>query len=340
MDLNGFLPMGSMIMGLVVKSNELIRASYTLGLVEQRIVLMSIVAARHISEITPDTLCHIRANDYADLYDLTPQTAYEALKGASEVMFNRRVTIQVYDEVLKKTVPLTVRWLSGINYLDKEGLVTVRFSKDLIDHITDVYENFTRYKIENIAKLSSQYAIRLYELLVSWLSAGKTPIFELGEFRSQLGLQPSEYERIQHFKERVLDNAIDQINANTDITVTHEQHKKGRVIAGFSFTIRPKKSKAIAKSATNKKPKEQQIDWVGTNKPTPSDDVLKVAADFASLNNDQQKLILTTVSNELSGLKRSQFDVELSVYNATKSPSIFQKYKEYFARGLASLGYL
>lgn len=332
-----------MIMGLVVKSNELIRASYTLSTVEQRIILMSIVTARDISDITPDTLCRIKVTDYAELYDVTPQTAYEALKEAAEVMFNRRVTIQIYDEVLKKKVPLAVRWLSGMNYLQQEGIVTVRFSKELIEHISEVYENFTRYKIENIAKLSSQYAIRLYELLISWLSAGKPPVFELQEFREQLGLEPDEYDRIQNFKQRVLDYALEQINENTDITATYEQHKAGRSITGFSFTIKAKKKKAESKQPTDAKKttkpndKEQQIDWVT---PPISDESQKIAEQFLTLDIEKQAFVIGHIQSELSGLKKSKFTIELDTFQAVGSKVIFQEYKEYFARGLALLGIL
>ena len=50
---------------LVVKSNELIKASYSLGLVEQRLILMAIVTARETKKgITADTLLEIRAMDY------------------------------------------------------------------------------------------------------------------------------------------------------------------------------------------------------------------------------------------------------------------------------------
>lgn len=328
-----------MIMGLVVKSNELIRASYTLSTVEQRIILMSIVTARDISDITPDTLCRIKVTDYAELYDVTPQTAYEALKEAAEVMFNRRVTIQIYDEVLKKKVPLAVRWLSGMNYLQQEGIVTVRFSKELIEHISEVYENFTRYKIENIAKLSSQYAIRLYELLISWLSAGKTPVFELQEFREQLGLEPDEYDRIQNFKQRVLDYALEQINENTDITATYEQHKAGRTITGFSFTIKAKKKKAETKKATDTKKatKEEQIDWVT---PPINEEAQKIADAFLALDIEKQAFVIGHVQSELSGLKLSKFTVELDTFQAVGSKVIFQEYRDYFSRGLALLGIL
>ena len=328
-----------MFMGLVVKSNELIRASYTLSTVEQRIILMSIVTARDISDITPDTLCRIKVADYAELYEVSPQTAYEALKEAAEVMFNRRVTIQIYDEVLKKKVPLAVRWLSGMNYLQQEGIVTVRFSKELIEHITEVYENFTRYKIENITNLSSQYAIRLYELLISWRTAGKTPVFEIQEFRSQLGLEPNEYDRIQNFKQRVLDYALEQINENTDITASYEQHKAGRTITGFSFTIKAKKKKAEPKKSVEPKKaaKEQQIDWVT---PPINDEAQKIADTFLALDIEKQAFVIGHVQSELSGLKLSKFTVELDTFQAVGSKVIFQEYRDYFSRGLALLGIL
>ena len=329
--------MGSIFMGLVVKSNELIRASYTLSLVEQRIILMSIVTARDINDITPDTLCRIKVSDYAELYEVSPQTAYEALKDAAEVMFNRRVTIQIYDDVLKKRVPLAVRWLSGMNYLQQEGIVTVRFSKELIEHITEVYENFTRYKIENIANLSSQYSIRLYELLISWLSAGKTPVFEIQDFRGQLGIEPDEYERIQHFKERVLDYALEQINENTDITASYAQHKAGRTITGFSFTIKAKKKKVETKKPIEPKrlAKEQQIDWIT---PPINDEAQKVAEQFLALDTEKQALVISHVKSELSGLKLSKFTIELDTFQAVGSKVIFQEYRDYFSRGLALHG--
>ena len=38
----------------------------------------------------------------------------------------------------------------------------------------------------------------------------------------------------------MLEPSIQQINEHTDITVTYEQHKKGRLISGFSFKIKQK----------------------------------------------------------------------------------------------------
>ena len=75
---------------LVVKSNDLIKASYTLGLVEQRLILMAIVTARETGlGITADTLLEIRAMDYDQLFSVTKHAAYMALSNAIETLFDR-----------------------------------------------------------------------------------------------------------------------------------------------------------------------------------------------------------------------------------------------------------
>jgi plasmid replication initiation protein len=46
---------------------------------------------------------------------------------------------------------------------------------------------------------------------------------------------------MERFKTSVLELAIKQINEHTDITVKYEQHKRGRSISGFSFTLNRKR---------------------------------------------------------------------------------------------------
>jgi plasmid replication initiation protein len=135
------------------------------------------------------------------------------------------------------------------------------------------------------------------------------------------------------FKKGVLDLAITQINEHTDIVARYYQHKAGRVITGFTFTIKPKKP------PRKKTKKEEQLDLLESPKAVFSDDILKISADFDGLANENKELILKNIRNELSGLKLSDFTIELSVYKATGTASIFQKYKDYFSRGLALLGY-
>ena len=71
---------------------------------------------------------------------------------------------------LKKRV---VRWVSGISYVEGAGIVKLRFSPEVIPLITQLEQNFTSYELEQVKHLNA-YATRLYELLASWRSTGKT----------------------------------------------------------------------------------------------------------------------------------------------------------------------
>ena len=94
--------------------------------------------------------------------------------------------------------------------------------------------------LSQTANLNSVYSVRLYELLIQWKTAGKTPVFELSLFRGQMGLNDDEYKIMGNFKLRVLDLAVNEINEKTDLTVSYTQEKKGRLIHGFKFTVRTK----------------------------------------------------------------------------------------------------
>ena len=91
-----------------------------------------------------------------------------------------------------------------------------------------------------MSSLSSAYAVRLYELLIAWRSTGKTPVIELADFRKKMGVLDGEYSRMYDFKRYVLDPALEQLSAHTDITPKCEQHKTGRSITGFSFRFKQK----------------------------------------------------------------------------------------------------
>ena len=228
-------------MKLVVKDNSLINASYSLGLVEQRIMLLAIVEARETGQgIDTDTFLEVHAQHYADRFDINVNNAYSMLSEATQTLFNRQVTYTVRDEKRNKLEKRVVRWVSGISYVEGAGVVKLRFAPEVVPLITRLEKNFTSYQLEQVKNLNS-YATRLYEILVSWRSVGKVTI-TLEELRSNLGLI-DEYSRLEAFKRRVLDLAVSQINEYTDIKAQYEQHKNGRVITGFTFKFKVKKNK-------------------------------------------------------------------------------------------------
>lgn len=225
--------------GLVVKDNALINASYNLEVTEQRLMLLAIINARETGDgITADSKLQIHASDYMKHFDVDKKTAYEALKNAVDNLFNRQFSFR---EVRNGTdFIVKSRWVSRIAYATNEAILEITFAPDVVPLILRLEEHFTSYQLKQVTQLTSKYAIRLYEMLIAWREVGKTPQIELLEFRHKIGVEDTEYKDMHNFKKRVLEPSIKQINEHTDITASYEQHKKGRVISGFSFKLKQK----------------------------------------------------------------------------------------------------
>lgn len=234
---------------LVVKTNQLNSALQNLSLPEIRIIQLAIVDARETNTgLSTDKPLRIDALRYAEMFETTRQNGYKRMKDAEENLFNRRFSyIDERGKLIKS------RWIQQVTYLDDEGAIELVFTLAVVNGISRIdgaEDFFTSYLLEQTASMDSIYSVRLYELLVQWVTAKNTPLFELDKFRDQLGVEDHEYKRMGNFKLRVLDLAVKEINEKSDIKVSYSQVKKGRTITGFKFKVLAKdKPKSVKQEA-------------------------------------------------------------------------------------------
>ena len=222
---------------VIYKDNNLIDASYTLNLSEQRLILIAIIAARDIEEeLTAETMLTIHASEYMKQFNLGRQSAYEALQAACDNLFERRLNYKTIDPVTGKKAVYKSRWVSKVGYVKEAACVQLIFAPDILPLFIKLEEKFTKYELKQISQLTSVYSIRLYELLIRWRSTGKLYI-SMVDLREKLGLLEDEYSQMGDFKKRVLTVALNQINKFTDIEVTYTQKKEGRTITDIEFTF-------------------------------------------------------------------------------------------------------
>lgn len=237
---------------IVSKDNALMGASYSLGVAEQRLIFLAIIEAREQETlIKAGGLLRISAKSYAKQFAVENNTAYEAMKRAVNGLYEAGFEYSKIDEISGKLGRYKSRWVQKIGYIDDVGCVELVFAEDIIPLITRLEERYTEYELKQVTGLSSEYAIRLYELIIQWRSISKTPMIKLDELRSKLGLEVNKYNSMNDFKKRVLDHAVNQINEHTDIKAYYEQHKEGRRIIGFTFKF---KKKVIAKKELKRDP--------------------------------------------------------------------------------------
>lgn len=244
---------------LIIKDNALINASYHLDLIEQRLILLAIAQSRRVGEeLTATTKLKISVSDYIDTYSLQGRSVYENIKKACKTLFERQFT---YTEQQEKGVRVaTSRWVSEIAYNDKTTAIDITFAPSVVPLITMLERHFTSYNLEQVAGLNSKYAIRLYEIVIAWKSNGKTNQIGLEQLRDRLGVFDDEYQRMELFKRKVLDKSVAEINEKTEINLSYEQHKQGRKIVGFTFTVKQKsKPKKLKTQEQERDPKTPNI---------------------------------------------------------------------------------
>ena len=226
---------------LVVKDNALIDASFNLSLVEQRLMLLAIVEAREIQDLTPDTPIEIKASSYREQYNTDSSEAYKQLAEATKQLFNRQFS---YVDKYKGEDAITVsRWLNEATYINNKGTVVIYLNRNVISMISRLEANFTKYLLDQVSDFKSQYSIRLYELLIKYKDIGNSKKYTIEEIRSLLGIGVNEYKVLADFKKRVLDLAVKEINDKTDTTIKYEQFKEGRTISHILFKIGKKLAK-------------------------------------------------------------------------------------------------
>jgi plasmid replication initiation protein len=224
---------------LVVKSNRLVEASYRLSLTEQQMILYSIVQCRDEQcGLSADKPVTIVATDFARRFGLDDSNVHRQLKEATATLYERDVRIHDTDPNTGKPRVVNTRWISDRAYIDGAGRVEITFAPRMIPFITRLESEFTSYRLEKIGNMSSIHAVRLYELLVQYLSIGSREI-EIAWLKTTLCIA-DEYKAIKDLKKRVIDVAIDQINEHSDIQVTYTQRKTGRAVTHLIFSIKAK----------------------------------------------------------------------------------------------------
>lgn len=222
---------------LVVKANRLVEAQFRVTLAEQRLLLCLLTKINsHPGSplpVTAETRIEIDVALLSTLFLLPKKQAYELLKDAVDKLKERWLVIDApdADTGLKQT---RCRWVHTIDYYNDEGKVGLYLAPKVIPFLSQLASEFTSYRIRNVAKMTSVYAIRIYELLLQWREEGRREI-SLAWLKARLEIRVGEYERIDVFRTRVIEPAVHQINAVSNLRVRYTCVKRGRTVVGLLF---------------------------------------------------------------------------------------------------------
>jgi len=249
---------------LITKSNELIDASYRLSLNELRVVLYGISLINPMNKDFPMEY-KIEISRFADLFGVDKNGLYSDIKASIIKRFwQREFTYQLEDG--KKRLG---RWLDQIEYNDGDGYIKVFFSERVKPFLHKLQNNFTTYRIDQIAHFKSANSVRIYEICIMnynrYASApsnqNRTSItfkITLEELKERLELT-DKYQRFFDFNNRVLEVSKKEINRYSDITIDYEIKKTGHHYEHITFKVKKKPTQNQNKQSLSKKIHELEV---------------------------------------------------------------------------------
>jgi len=162
-------------------------------------------------------------------------------------------------DALVECVRDLVGTLVELTYKDEDGSLRTKYGPLLSD--VDRHHDYTngdlvyrlspalRLILENsnhwaalsrdaVLSFESRYALRLYELMTlrGGLRHKNTEIFELDDLRNRLGVPSGKLPRWSNFKQKVLDQAVSEVNQLSGLEVSYEAIKRGRRVDRVALT--------------------------------------------------------------------------------------------------------
>lgn len=226
----------------VYQSNEIIESSYDITPNEKRLLLCAISQLDSRRPLPPGTRITITASDFADTYPAVDKKhAYEIIKEAAEKLYTREIQLK---DGHRKGHGGAFRWIERHEHFAREGKVQVVFTTSIAPYLTMLHQQFTKFRMQQVAELRSIYAFRLFEMLMQWKAADQELNIALDDFRNRLRLN-DQYPRFCDFKRRVIMPAVDELQKKAGLTIDWHPVRQGRAVKSLSFRFQDSEQMAL-----------------------------------------------------------------------------------------------
>ena len=212
----------------IKQSNRLIEARYNLTKYEQR--MMIAICSQLNSNAEEFNKVRVKVKDMADFCHFEPNKAWNHVKATIMRLATRTLQIKNSDGSWYVT-----HWLQSAKYIPSSGIVEYKIDEELKTELLQLKSAYLATPAEPLMEFSRDYSVRMYFILKKML---KIRDFEkdIDFFRDRFQLGKS-YELFANLKNKVIEPALAEINAKSDITVWHEYIKEGRAYKKIHFIV-------------------------------------------------------------------------------------------------------
>lgn len=222
----------------VVKSNKMIEGLYHLSAVEHKLILS--LCSKISSTDNVFNSFDLSVNEFSNFMGIDNKD-YElnrTLRKKCEELASKTITINKGTE--KRPKWYTFNWFHHIQYEVGKGIISMQFHESLEPYLLNIQEQYTKYRLGYVMNFKYEHSFRIYELMKEYEKIGERTL-PLEELKNMLFTEKdNSYQKYSHFKARVLNKALEEINKFSDLTVTLiKEEKENKKVVGLVFEIQP-----------------------------------------------------------------------------------------------------
>lgn len=218
---------------LLMQSKQLVHTSYEVTAIQNRIFYYCLLTAQ--KEKNGELSCTVKLEDIKKLIPNKNQRTLANIKKTIQIL--KQTSLEFEKKENGDTIECDYNLIAGSEYNKNKEIFKIKLADRLYRHLID-YTVYAPLNLDILTKFKSFYAQRLYELLRLWSRSDRliTKNFKIEQLRFVLGVD-NKYPEYKNFKQRVLTQAIKEINQVGKMEVSIEEVKSGRKVDEIKFNI-------------------------------------------------------------------------------------------------------
>lgn len=221
---------------ILMKNNMLVKARYSLSLIENRVFLSMLYKLQKKSDGV--LTCSISHSEFKDIIKFKQKNTVKGILDVLEDLRKKPIYFKEEKKNKKGNLWGAYGFINGYEYDDELGIFNIEASEKIHNLLKEYLKmGYTPVNVQIWLSLNNSYAQRFYDLLRLWSGTKDTINYKLDEIKELLMLE-DKYSKYNDFKRRVILPAIKELNETGYFEIDIKENKVGRKVDSIDFYIK------------------------------------------------------------------------------------------------------
>lgn len=221
---------------ILMKNNILVKARYHLTSIQSNVLIVILYELQ--KDAKRGMSCTINRKDFINIISSNDKKTVNGIKQLLNELMQEVIYFKEIKENGKNAIWGKYNLISGYEYDDETDEFTVACSERVYDLLVSYLEiGYTPINVENYLVLKNSYSKRMYDLLRLWSGTKNKINYTISELKELLMLE-NKYNKYSDFKRKVIDSSVNELNKTNIFEIEYKENKNGRKVTNIDFFVK------------------------------------------------------------------------------------------------------